>query len=310
MTTETQQTGRRRRSHVRRHADRHRQPHRQAVRGPDRGRHDPRHRAAQDQDRRRRLRADDLRPGLHGHRVVPLGDHLHRRRQGHPGVPRLPDRAARREVDLSRGRLSADPRRAADRRLSSTSGRTRSRSTRSCTRTSRSSCRASATTRTRWGCCWRRSARCRRSTRRPTAINDHEIRYLQVIRLLAKMPTLAAFSYRHNRGMPYVYPDNDLTYAGQLPVDDLQDDRAQVRARPAARARARRAVHPARRPRAELLDQRGAQRRLLAGRPVLGGRRRRGRAVRPAARWRQRGGAADAAADRDARRTSPTSSRA
>jgi citrate synthase len=39
------------------------------------------------------------------------------------------------------------------------------------------------------------------------AIKDPESRYIQVIRLLAKMPTLAAFSYRHNRGMPYVYPD-------------------------------------------------------------------------------------------------------
>ena len=38
------------------------------------------------------------------------------------------------------------------------------------------------------------------------SIKDAETRYLQVIRLLAKMPTLAAFSYRHNRGMPYVYP--------------------------------------------------------------------------------------------------------
>jgi citrate synthase len=49
-----------------------------------------------------------------------------------------------------------------------------------------------------------------------SAIHDHEIRYMQVIRLLAKMPTLAAFSYRHNRGMPYVYPDNDLSYAGNF----------------------------------------------------------------------------------------------
>src|ERR671933_1294194 len=41
-------------------------------------------------------------------------------------------------------------------------------------------------------------------------IKDEEVRYLQVIRLLAKMPTLAAFSFRHNMGQPYVYPDNDL----------------------------------------------------------------------------------------------------
>jgi citrate synthase len=47
-------------------------------------------------------------------------------------------------------------------------------------------------------------------------IKDHELRYMQVIRLIAKMPTLAAFSYRHNKGMPYVYPDNDLSYAGNF----------------------------------------------------------------------------------------------
>src|SRR5579862_9623644 len=47
-------------------------------------------------------------------------------------------------------------------------------------------------------------------------IKDPELRYNQVIRLIAKMPTLAAFSYRHNRGMPYVYPDNDLSYAGNF----------------------------------------------------------------------------------------------
>src|SRR4051812_39728420 len=41
-------------------------------------------------------------------------------------------------------------------------------------------------------------------------IKDEDIRYLQMVRLVAKMPTLAAFSYRHNMGQPYVYPDNDL----------------------------------------------------------------------------------------------------
>ena len=49
-----------------------------------------------------------------------------------------------------------------------------------------------------------------------SAIKDVDVRDMQVIRLLAKMPTLAAFSYRHNRGMPYVYPDNDLSYPGNF----------------------------------------------------------------------------------------------
>jgi citrate synthase len=49
-----------------------------------------------------------------------------------------------------------------------------------------------------------------------SAIKDEDVRYMQIIRLIAKMPTLAAFSYRHNRGMPYVYPDNDLSYPGNF----------------------------------------------------------------------------------------------
>jgi citrate synthase len=47
-------------------------------------------------------------------------------------------------------------------------------------------------------------------------IHDADNRAIQTIRLIAKMPTLAAFCYRHNMGMPYVYPDNDLNYAGNL----------------------------------------------------------------------------------------------
>src|SRR3954465_11969293 len=47
-------------------------------------------------------------------------------------------------------------------------------------------------------------------------IKDADIRYLQMIRLVAKMPTLAAFSFRHNMGQPYVYPDNDLPYPGNF----------------------------------------------------------------------------------------------
>src|SRR5436309_2109629 len=44
-------------------------------------------------------------------------------------------------------------------------------------------------------------------------IEDPEERYMAAVRLIAKVPTLAAFSYRHNMGLPYVYPDNELSYA-------------------------------------------------------------------------------------------------
>jgi citrate synthase len=47
-------------------------------------------------------------------------------------------------------------------------------------------------------------------------IRDPDNRHMQTIRLIAKMPTLAAFAYRHNMGQPYVYPDNDLAYSGNF----------------------------------------------------------------------------------------------
>ena len=43
-------------------------------------------------------------------------------------------------------------------------------------------------------------------------IKDHDVRHDQIVRLIAKMPTLGAWSFRHAQGKPYVYPDNDLTY--------------------------------------------------------------------------------------------------
>ncbi|MEA2297417.1 MAG: citrate synthase [Solirubrobacteraceae bacterium] len=47
-------------------------------------------------------------------------------------------------------------------------------------------------------------------------IQDRQNREIQTIRLIAKMPTLAAFAYRHILGQPYVYPVNDLNYPGNL----------------------------------------------------------------------------------------------
>jgi citrate synthase len=43
-------------------------------------------------------------------------------------------------------------------------------------------------------------------------ITDETEQHMAAVRLIAKMPTLAAFAYRHNLGLPYVYPDNDLGY--------------------------------------------------------------------------------------------------
>ncbi|HYK87396.1 MAG TPA: citrate synthase, partial [Acidobacteriota bacterium] len=44
------------------------------------------------------------------------------------------------------------------------------------------------------------------------SIADAEVRRLQILRLIGKMPTIAAYAYRHSLGLPYIYPDNDLGY--------------------------------------------------------------------------------------------------
>jgi citrate synthase len=47
-------------------------------------------------------------------------------------------------------------------------------------------------------------------------IFDVKSRREQTYRLISKMPTLAAFAYRHSLGLPYSYPDNDLSYTGNF----------------------------------------------------------------------------------------------
>jgi len=47
-------------------------------------------------------------------------------------------------------------------------------------------------------------------------IFDADVRQRQIKRLIAKVPTMAAYSYRHIKGFPYIYPDNELSYAGNF----------------------------------------------------------------------------------------------
>jgi citrate synthase len=61
-------------------------------------------------------------------------------------------------------------------------------------------------------------------------VKDPAIRDKQVIRLIAKMPTLAAFAYRHARGLPYAYPDDELSYAGNFL--NMMDKMSQPKYRP------------------------------------------------------------------------------
>ena len=198
-------------------------------------------------------------PAFIEHGVVPEPHHLHRRRQGHPGVPRLPDRAARGEVRLPRDGVPPDLRRAPD-------------------PAQHDAWKHDITHHTmphenikKFMDGFRYDAHpmgillstvAALSTFYPDAkdIFDQRSRRIQTIRLIAKMPTIAAFAYRHVTGLPFVYPDNDLELHRQLPEHDVQDDGAEVQAEPRARARARRALHPARRSRAELLHQRDARR--------------------------------------------------
>ena len=97
----------------------------------------------------------------------------------------------------------------------------------------------------------------------------------QVVRLVAKMPTLAACAYRFFVGMPFVYPDNGLDFTGNFlnmmfaPLEHIPYER------PGDGPGARRAVHPPCRPRAELLDHRDARGRQLRRRPLHLRRRRR-----------------------------------
>ena len=48
-------------------------------------------------------------------------------------------------------------------------------------------------------------------------IFDDQLRRAQIARLIAKVPSIAAYAYRHSVGEPYVYPDNDLSFCRKLP---------------------------------------------------------------------------------------------
>jgi citrate synthase len=47
-------------------------------------------------------------------------------------------------------------------------------------------------------------------------VDDPHSRWIQIVRAVAKMPTLAAFAFRHHRGLPYVYPENEFSYSANF----------------------------------------------------------------------------------------------
>ena len=292
-----------------RHAEHYRQPHREDLRGPDRGGRHPRHRPQENHHRRRRPGPVHLRPGVHEHRRLQEQDHLHRRRQGHPDVPRIPDRAAGRVQHLPRDGVPDPVRRAAHQGRSSTTW-THAITMHTMVHENIKKFMEGFTYDAHPMGVFISTVGAM-STFYPDGkqIFNAESRLKQIHRLIAKTPTIAAFAYRHSIGRPYVYPDNDLSFTGNFLNMLFKMTEVKYQPNAEARARARRAVHPARRSRAELLDQLDARDRQLARRSVLGAGRRRRRALRPAARRRQRSGAAHAEGDRQRARTSPPSSR-
>ena len=198
------------------------------------------------------------RSGLRQHRLVPQRDHLHRRREGHPALPRLPDRGARREEQLPRGRLPADLRRAADEAAARRLHARRSATTRCCTRTSSASTARCRRTRTRWRPA--SAAVGALATFYPDSLDPRDPRQVEISvhRLIAKMPTMAAYAFKHSIGQPFMYPDNRLAYVGNFLHLMFATPCEEYARRPGGREGDRPAADPARRPRAELLDQHGA----------------------------------------------------
>ena len=93
-------------------------------------------------------------------------------------------------------------------------------------------------------------------------IQDPENRKKQILRLLAKSPTLAAMCYRFSVGLPFFLPDNSLSYPANFLT--MMWKIGEYELHPVARAGDGRAVHPPRRPRAELRHDGDARRRRRA----------------------------------------------
>ena len=101
-------------------------------------------------------------------------------------------------------------------------------------------------------------------------VDDPENRRIQIIRLLAKMPTLAAFAFRHHKGLPYVYPENGLSYTANFLNMLFRIGGREYQPPPRPGPCPGRPFRPPRRPRAELLDDGHAGDRELAGGSLLG----------------------------------------
>ena len=137
-----------------------------------------------------------------------------------------------------------------------------------------------------------------------TDINDPQQRMIASMRMIAKIPTLAAMAFKYTIGQPFMYPKNSLLFRREFPAHVLRGALRGLQDQSGAGGRARQDLHPARRPRAERLDLDGADRRLLRRQSVRLHRRRHRLPVGPGAWRRQRSGAGDAGRHRHRRQDS------
>ena len=241
-----------------------------------------------------------LRPGFHVHRQLLVENHLHRRRQGRTALSRLPDRAARREIQFRRGLLPAAQRRAADQ------GRVREIPQHH--HAPHHGARADD------------AVLHRLPPRR--ASDGHHVRLgRRAVGLLSRLHRHQRSPAAHDRQPSPDRQDADDRGHGlqvfhrpalhlsaqrsrlhvQLPADVLRRSVRALSGQPDGLARARPHPDPARRPRAECLDLHRPPRRLVRRQSVRLHRRRHRLPVGPGARRRQRGRAEDAGGDRHGR---------
>ena len=204
---------------------------------------------------------------LHEHRLDDQRHHLPRRRGRHPPLPRLPDRAAGGQLRLHRSlatccstancRPTTELEDFRDKLRRHTMLHEDMRLFYDGFPARRPSDGDSAA---RW------SARCRRSTRIRSASPIPSKSNRRVLRLLAKLPTIAAYAYKKSIGQPFVYPRNDLTYCENflrmmfaVPTEPFEADPDFVEALESAADRPRRS-------RAELQHVDRADGRLVATR--------------------------------------------
>ena len=78
------------------------------------------------------------------------------------------------------------------------------------------------------------SAVCALSTFYQDSLNPFDTEQVEIstVRLLAKLPTIAAYAYKKSVGQPFLYPDNSLGLVRELPADDVRLPGRAVRGRP------------------------------------------------------------------------------